>query len=113
MDVGALRATVREIQFAVHGVPASITVPGGDPVETRIIWLTPVPTDAPEGSTFRREEPRRALAIRRDEVPEIPRGTVIEVTEHNQTTPDAWVVDSVDRVEQEHVRVLVVPEEVS
>lgn len=113
MDVGALRASVREIQFAVHGVPAIVTIPDGDPVETRIIWLTPVPTGIPDGQTFQREEPKRAMAIRRDDVPAVPMGTIIEVTEHNLESPISWSVDSMDRIEPDHFRVLVVPEEIS
>lgn len=113
MDVGGLRASVREIQFAVHGVPATVTIPDGDPVETRIIWYSTGQDPTPGGSQLQYQDQRRGMALRRDDVPEIPRGTVVEVTEPNREEPISWRVDSIEGIYPEHVRVLVVVEEVS
>ena len=104
MDLTGLRALVRSINFATPGVPATV---GG--VSTRAIWLTPTTENPPAGNDFTRAEPRRSLALRRDEVPTIPRGTVIYVTEPTQSTPRSWRVDSVEAVQSDHHRVVVVP----
>lgn len=113
MDVGVLRASVRETQFAVHGVPATVTVPDGEPVETRIIWYSTGQEPSPQGTQLQYQDQRRGMAIRRDDVPQVPRETVIEVTEPNREHPVAWRVDSIEGVYPEHTRVLVVVEEVS
>lgn len=107
MDLVALRSTMREIQFGTHGVPATVTVPGEDPVNTTIIWLTPAQEERPANADFPRRDVRRAMALRRDEVPALPRGTTVEVTEHLQGTASTWVVDSMDALFQDHHRVTV------
>jgi len=98
-----LRALMRDVNFATFGVPAQITVPDGVAVTTRVIWLTPGTESVPVGNEIRRAEPRRAVAIRSDEVPAVPRGTVVTIDS------ESWRVDGVDRLEGEHIRVFVVP----
>ena len=100
---------VRSVNFSILGVPATVTVPGNDPVETRIIWLTPNSEGSPEGTQLQFAEAKPAMAIRRDDVPALVLGTLVEVAPHNLDAPTAWEVDSIEKVEQEHVRVLVVP----
>jgi len=109
MDLASLRSLVREVNFATHGVPAVVTIPLGAPVSTRIIWLSPTTAPTPEGE-FGRNEARRSMAIRRDEVPLVPRETVVAVTEHLQSEPTAWVVDGMDAIFHDHHRVVVVPQ---
>jgi hypothetical protein len=104
MDLALLRSRVREINFSVHGVPAVVAG-----VSTRIIWLTPAAEERPPGD-FSRAEPRRSMAIRRDDVPAVPRGTLVAVTEHLLDAPTHWKVDSMDAVFSDHHRVVVVPE---
>ena len=106
MDLSALRALVRDVNFETHGVPATVTVPDGEPVETRIIWLTPLDAEVPAG-VFQRQEPRRAMAIRRDDIPAVPRGSLIEVTEHLLTEIPIWVVDGMEATRYDHHRVVV------
>lgn len=108
MDLAPLRSLVREINFDAHGISAVVTIPGGSPVTTNIIWLTPTTELRPAGD-FGRSEPHRSLAIRRDDVPAVPRGTTIAVTEHLQTSPSQWVVDGMDAIFHDHHRVMVVP----
>lgn len=103
-----LRESVRALQFAIHGVPATVTIPDGNPVETRIIWLTSITEPIGINGTSRADT-RRTLAIRSDEVPTVPRGTIVEVTEHTRASPGMWRVDGVERVEPEHIRVFVLP----
>lgn len=105
----ALRALARETSFSLLGVPATVSRPGFPNIQTRIIWLTPMNDGVPTGE-FRRDEPRRAMAIRRDAVPEVPKGTVVAVAEPNRSSPVLWLVDSTAVVEAEHVRVFVIPQ---
>jgi len=108
MDLAAFRGLVREVTFGIHGVAAVVTVPGGTPVATPIIWLT----EASAG-TLARKEVHRVMAIRRDDVNVVPRGTLVAVTEHLQTSPALWRVDSQEAVYPDHTRVWVVPAEVT
>jgi hypothetical protein len=118
VDLGALRELVRDVNFETHGVDAVVTVPDGDPVETRVIWMTPENDGAPDpgggrrgNDQFRRTDPRRSLSIRRDDVPAVPRDTTIAVTEHLLDEPDVWRVDAIEEVRSDHVRVIVMPYE--
>jgi len=104
VDLAALRSLVREVNFGTHGVAATV-----DGVPTSIIWLTPVTEQTPGGADFGRNEARRSMAIRRDDVPAVPRGTVVAVTEHLQAAPSLWKVDSMDAVFSDHHRVVVLP----
>jgi hypothetical protein len=109
MDLAPLRTQVREVQFAVHGVAATVTVPSGVAVATRVVWLTPVAEEVPAGADLRRSEPRRIMAIRRDDLPSVPIGTLIKVTEHLLDSPSEWAVDGTETIRSDHYRVVVVP----
>jgi hypothetical protein len=109
VDLGGLRALVRDLNFQAHGVPATVIPPDEEPIQTRVVWLTPSTEIVPAGSDARRAEARRTMGIRRDEVPAVPRGTLVDVTEHGQTAPDEWRVDAMEKVEADHFRVVVVP----
>lgn len=112
MDLGALRELVRDVNFATHGVPATVTLPGAPavpPITTRVIWLTPVPLQSPVGASFTRTEAQRIVAIPRDDVAEVPRGTLLAVTEPFQAAPVAWKVDGIDEVRADHYRAVVLP----
>lgn len=113
MDLAGLRSLVREVNFATHGVPAVVTPPGADAVETRIIWAERTTLEIPVGGESLRREPRRVMAIRRDDIDQVPRGTIVAVTEHLRTDPMFWKVDSTDRIEPDHIRVVVVASEES
>lgn len=109
MEYHALRTLVLASTWATFGVAATVRVPDGDPVSCRVIWVTP-PTDAaPTGAEFQRRDQRRSVAIRRADVPAVPRGTVIEAVEKDGDAARTWVVDGTLVVEAEHVRVTVVP----
>lgn len=110
MDLAGLRSVVREIQFGTHGISATVTLPGWPGVSTKIIWLTPVSEERPASADFARHDAKRSMAIRRDDVPSVPLGTTVAVTEHLQESPSFWVVDSMDAIFQDHHRVVVVPE---
>ncbi len=109
--------------FDAFGVPATVTLPGGSggglpllfsngeaSIDTSVIWLTPITEDMPSGGDFQRREPHRVLALRRDEVTTIPRGTVIEAAEVLGGAVQTWRVDGLERQEPDHHRVIVVLE---
>lgn len=113
MGFGALRAQALDLNFLVHGVAATVTRPShlDTPIETTLIWVTPITEDAPIASgRLARREPRRIAALRIDEVETVPVGTVIIAPPKDGDENQAWRVDGVDRVEADHIRVIVVPD---
>lgn len=95
--------------FGVLGVPATVTRPDDAPIATTVIWVTPVMEDLPVGSDeFSRREPRKVLALRRDQVSTVPRGTVIEAPERKGGCSKVWKVDGLERQDSEHHRVIVI-----
>ena len=103
MDLDGLRSLVRDLNFQAHGVPATV-----DGVATRIIWVSPATNAVPTGGDFRRSEAKRTVAIRRDEVPAVPLGSLI-VTGLDQVVPDSWRVDAMDDVQPGYHQVIVAP----
>src|SRR5690349_19175419 len=89
------------------GAAATVTIPDGDPVETRIMWLPPITEDYPTGSDQRRAVPRRRMAIPLADVPRIPRGTIVLAPEVPGADDIRWAVDETDRVDGDHHRVVV------
>lgn len=102
-----MRALAREVNFRVLGVEALVTVGALDPVPAQVVWLTPTQQAAPLGTDFTRADPRRLLAIRRDQVPAVPRGTKIVAPGTAGGTSSTWRVDGVESIEAEFFRVVV------
>lgn len=114
MDLSALRGLVLDLNFSALGLPAIVARPNADPVSTRVIWLTQTSPFVPGGFDLQRVEPRRVLAVPRDDVPDIPRGTLIQAAEHTDpATIKSWQVDGVEFHDVDHLRVIVVPVEES
>jgi hypothetical protein len=92
------------------GVPATVTrpAPDDDPIDTVGIWLLPHNMDEPIASGFTRREPIRVLAVCKDVVPTLPRGTRIEAPERAGGDVLRWVVDATDFDDADHTRALVV-----
>lgn len=112
-----LQELVEDVNFAVHGVPATVTRPFPDetPIETRGIWLTPglsrpFTEPYPGGAQLQRREPERVIALQRSEVPTVPRGTRIDAAERIGGAVVAWRVDTVEHVDAGQHRVFVVRE---
>lgn len=105
-----IRPAFSSVQGA-FGLLATVTPPGGPSVETVVVWQPPRSEEHPGGGEYRRAEARRVLAVARDDVPEIPRGTVIEVPERAGAAATAWRVDSMADVDSDHHRVVVLPTE--
>lgn len=105
MVLQGLRELVLDVNAEVFGVPATVQIPSGPLVSTRVIWLEPT-TEQRGSGDFQRAERRRICAIQRDSVATVPRGTII-------TIPDGgvnyrWQVDSMDGVfsDRHHVTVV-------
>lgn len=109
MDFGGLRTLALETNFAVHGFDVTVERPNEDEIETRGIWLVPISEALSAGMDFQRREPIRVIALRRDEVPTVPRGTRITAPEKiGDTDSKVWIVDGFERQEADHHRVIVV-----
>jgi hypothetical protein len=102
--------------LAAFGLPATVTVPGEDPVTTTVIWLPPEPSPV-EGVYLRTQEAQRVLALpaavfpvdaatRR---PTIPRGTVIAAAEQVGGTVVSWGVESIKSQHADEIRLVVIP----
>lgn len=112
MDLGPLRALAADLTQQILGVPVTVTRPLPDvtPVVTTGIWTTtPLEESRPFGVDFQRSDPRRVLALPRRTLASVPRGTEIAAPE----TPDGavltWIVDGLDKIDGDTVRVIVVP----
>jgi hypothetical protein len=112
VDLGPLRTLVRDVSFDTLGVDATVTRPYPDDaaIPTRIVWIRPAAEDAPFGGDIQRRTARRVLALRRDEVPTVPRGTVITAPDPEGGAARQWRVEGPDRVDTATVRVIVVEE---
>jgi hypothetical protein len=112
VDAAALRALVLDINFGVHGVDATVTRPAPadtTPITTRAIWLVPNNDNVPSGAALRHSGAIHMLALRRDEVPTVPIGTVIIAREMGSGSDAAvaWKVESHMGQEADHERVIV------
>lgn len=94
--------------FATFGVPATVTPPTEAAIETTVVWPPPSTLEMPAPGEFSRREPQRVMALRRDEVPRVPRGTSILAAEQLGGDVQRWRVDGIDQVEVDLVRVIVV-----
>lgn len=108
MNFGSVRTLTLDVNFSVHGLDVTVTLPNEEPVEARMIWLAPDTSEAPPGAAFARQEPRRILAFRRSEVPIVPRGTRVLAPAHAGGVTKVWVVDGADRQDADHHRFIVV-----
>lgn len=95
--------------FGAFGLPATLTPPGGLPRAVRAVWITLQTVEAPIGGGLRMVEQERRLALRRAEVPEVPRGTFIVVAERDGQAQQEWRVEGFGRLDSELIEVLVVP----
>lgn len=109
-DFGSLRALALDANFSVHGLPATVTLPSGEVITTRVIWPVPQTEPMPSGAGLSRMEPIRVVALRKDEVPSVPLQTRIVAPEKGGDDDATWVVDGYERFEADHHRVIVVPE---
>lgn len=108
MNLGALRRLTLELNMEAHGVPIVVRAPDDEPIETRGIWVVNLTDEVPVGPAFSRREVRRIIVVRRDHVPEVPRGTLIDAPEKADAEILTWLVDSVVLVEADQHRCMVI-----
>src|SRR3954468_6638707 len=98
MDLVGLRATVVEVNFNTHGVPAQVTRPAPDDtvIATRVIWLTPGVDQLPSGAGFGRVGPTHLMAIRLDEGGTVPLGTLVMAAPQGGAVAVGWKVDGIE-----------------
>lgn len=110
-----LRALVTAVNFDVHGVPATVTLPASqadpipEPITARVVWVDPTTEAVPGSGDYRRSDQRKVMAISRAEVPAVPRGTIVEAPEAEGDTPALWRVDSTEKLGIGRTLVVVVP----
>lgn len=111
MALSSLRALAQSITASVLGVPITVTVPNGDPVETRGVWDQRLDEQLAYGTDLARRDPRKVLAIQRtDTLTGIPKGSVIAAPETDDGEILTWRVDGYARpMEVDQMRVIVVP----
>lgn len=94
------------------GLPVTVTRPAPDasPVTTTGVWLAPLLDESlPAGTDLQRREPRRVMAVSRtSELASMKRNSLISAPEELGGTAVLWRVDSLDRVEHDHWRVVLV-----
>lgn len=110
MELGALCDLVLDVNFDLQGVPATVTLPGQAAIDTRVFLLGKLMEDNPVGKDFERREPRRVIAIKRDVVANVPRGTIIVAPEKPGGTERSWQIDGMQSTERDHYRIIVIPE---
>lgn len=95
------------LPFADFGIDVLVTrpAPNDTPIEATGIWMTPSTLDVPVSGGFQRREAKRAMALRRSEVPTVPHGTVILAALPGVTTATHWRVDAPEIEEAEYVTV--------
>ncbi len=100
------------VPMDIFGLPATVTIPGEEPVATTAIWLPPLPVEM-SGVLVQTDHPQRALALPRAGLasiePERLRGTVIELAEYDGAPPSSWMVEARISVDVDEVRVVVIP----
>lgn len=112
MSLDAAWTVGHDVLFTTMGLAAIVTRPAPDdtPLTTQVIWLTPKAETPPFGVDLPRRDPRRVLSVpRSDELPALPRGTVIVCAEREGQTDKTWRVDGYAQpVTPDEMRVLVV-----
>lgn len=93
MDLLDVSAAAVAIDFDIHGIDITVTVPNGDPVETRGTWLPPIDDGTGVLQAFTRSGPKRLMAIARTELEAVPKGSVIVATERDGADPVTFVAD--------------------
>lgn len=96
--------------FQAFGVPVTVEWPAPDVrrLTTVGVWVPEFTQDAPVGGVYVRREARRVLALRRDVVATVPQRTLVLAPDMAGDDPKGWRVESVEHVDAEHHRVVVV-----
>ena len=95
---------------AAFGVPVTLQWPAPDDITFRAtgVWVPEFTQDAPQAGGNARREPRRILALRRDQVSMVPQRTRIVAPDIGGGAVKGWRVDTVDHTDADHHRVVLV-----
>ncbi len=98
--------------LAVFGLPATVTLPGDQPVALTAIWLSPIPVET-TGVILSTDRPQGRLALPRAAFPSlpfptrIPRGTLITMAAMNGGPVLTWIVEGEEDSMPDELRVVV------
>jgi len=87
--------------FAAFGVPAIVTPFGGEAIETTVIWPAPPSMVLEANADPSVADQRARVALRRDEVPDLPSGSTILAPPLRGGTPRLFIVDRVEDERQD------------
>lgn len=97
--------------FDAFSVPATVTPPDAVAIETRGVWVTSTTESRPGFGDLSKREQIRVLALKRVDVPTVPRKTLIEAPETEAGAVLRWRVDGFETLEADCIRCVVVPAE--
>jgi hypothetical protein len=93
------------------GTQAAITRPWENPISTKIIWIGPIEKESPPvGLEYAKRGARELMAVRKDEVPKLQRGSIVNAAGPPGDTVRDWQVDSIARSDRDYFYAIVVPE---
>lgn len=96
--------------LGAFGLPITVTVPAGAPVESTGVWLSPQPDTQPTSPDVHRPTNSKILAMSREaSLSTLPRGTLILAPETLGGVVRSWRVVGFERAEVDTWRALVVP----
>ena len=110
VNLQTLRDLATDKCFGIAGEDAAVTRPWENPIPAKVFWLDPLDEPSPIGRDYARRGPRWLLAVRRSEVPELQRGSLINGSGPPGSTISTWQVDSMELVNRECFYVGVIPE---
>jgi hypothetical protein len=96
--------------LSAFGLEGTVTRPAPDdaPINATVVWLPVAMGDVPSGMTSSRREKVCMLSVSREEVPSLPRGSIVEAPEVRDGDVKTWKVDATDLSDAEHIRALVI-----
>lgn len=98
MPTLAQLALIQKVNLAAHGIPVTVTPPGGSAVATTGIWHVPLEEQQPYGTDFQRREPRRLMELpRTDSLTAVPRGSIIAAADVDGGATKNWRADGLQR----------------
>lgn len=99
-----------DVVLDAFGIEGTVTrpAPNDTPLTgVSIVWAGVLMEDTPSGVTAHRREAIKGLAVAREQVPVLPKGSVIEVAEIDGGPVKTWRVDAPDRSDAQWIHVIV------
>lgn len=103
MNFDTARTAAVDVNFDVHGVPATVTrpAPNDTPVSCTVInRVESLQERRPFGGDFQKREGRRVMSFKKEDfATQLERNTSVVAPERKGGADKTWVVDSIDRVD--------------